>query len=175
MKTILIFIAHLLQLHFAKTTLSLFLCRLVLNHHLYFIYSLSSPETKFNNRIGVNQCAFIKIPTGMFPKAGVYYTIIARHMIVGMNSTNPRAKMLCSIPWYWLQWANIRYWPGPTHAAMRSGWTPPWHSPLAPHIPPKVAQVVLPSNRLFKPTVYPEFATWPGTITKKIETSRFQL
>ena len=47
--------------------------------------------------------------------------------------------------------------------------------PPAPHIPQGVAQVVRPSNRLSKPTVYPKFATWlgsyePNTIMKKMET-----
>ena len=42
---------------------------------------------------------------------GTVNAIIASHVIVGMDSTNPRPTIPGSIPWYWSQRAIIVYWP----------------------------------------------------------------
>ena len=81
-----------------------------------------------------------------------------------MDSTNPQPRIPGSIPWNWPQRANDRVLDRSIHAAMRSTVRRhrARHSLPIPHIPPWAAKVVLPSNRLFEPTIYPNFATWLG-------------
>ena len=86
--------------------------------------------------------------------------IIACHVIVVMGSTNPRPRIPGSIPWYWPHRANDRVLDRSIHAAMRS--TVKRHSGTT-YRHPTYPQVVLPSNRLSEPTIYPNFATWLGS------------
>ena len=54
------------------------------------------------------------------PSTSKYLVVIECHVIVGMNSTNPRPRIPGSITWYWPQRANDRVLDRSIHAAMRS-------------------------------------------------------
>ena len=62
---------------------------------------------------------------------------ITSHVIVGMDSTNPRPRMPGSIPWYWPQRASNRVLDrSNTRCNAEYGWAPRRHSLPTPHIPP---------------------------------------
>ena len=71
--------------------------------------------------------------------AAVAQCIIASHVIVGMDSTNPRPRIPGSIPWYWPQRANDRGLDWSIHAAMRAA--QPTDTPHTPMSSPSGAAV----------------------------------